>query len=134
MPELLWSFPGPSSNAPSTPPTGASTYTYNSYGQVVTATDPVGSTTTYGYYGPYSLLCYAAPPSVSATLGGSAPSCADANTDPTTDVDVDAGASGAPVGSTTYSYDVQGDTVSSTVDAADIGTNADPQTTTSPTT
>ena len=131
LPELLWSFPGPSSNPPSSPPAGSTTYTYNNFGQVVTATDPVGSTTTYGYYGPYSLLCYAAPPSVSATLGGSAPSCADANTDPATDVDVDAGASGAPIGSTTYSYDVQGNTVSTTVDAADGGSNADPQTTTS---
>ena len=131
LPELLWSFPGPSSNAPSSPPTGASTYTYNSYGQVVTSTDPAGSATTYGYYGPYSLLCYVAPPSVSATLGSSPPSCAAANTDPGTDVDVDASASGAPVGSTTYSYDVQGDTVSTTVDVADTATNADPQTTTS---
>ena len=122
--ELLWSYPGPSSNAPSSPPQGASSYTYNDYGQVLTATNPLGDVTTYGYYGAYSLLCYVAPPSVSIALGGSAPGCSG------TGANVDSGALGAPIGSTTYSYDAQGDVVASTLDAGDSGANADPQTTT----
>jgi RHS repeat-associated protein len=120
LPELLWSYPGPSSNSPSNPPLGSSVYAYNNFGQVTSATDPVGSTTDFGYYATYSLLCYATPPSVSAGLGSS-PSCGGA----------DSGASGAPVGATAYSYDAMGNVAATTLDVFDSGANADVQTTTS---
>ena len=60
--ELLWSFPGPSSNAPGDAPAGSWAYTYNAYGQVLTATSPLSTSTnpqvtSYGYYvSDYSLL------------------------------------------------------------------------------
>jgi RHS repeat-associated protein len=128
LPELAWSYPGPSQNAASSPPTGASQYTYNSYGQVVTATDPMGNTTFYGYYSHYSLPCYEVSPVLGLSLGWTLvtapPSCSSSYST------YDSGANSAPVGSTTYSYDVQGDVTASTIDAGDTGANADPQTTT----
>ncbi len=130
LPELAWSYPGPSSNSSSSPPTGSSQYTYNSYGQVVTATDPMGNTTFYGYYSHFSSLCYvvspvlAATPALNWTLSTTPPSCSSSYTT------YDSGAVSAPVGSTTYNYDVQGDITGSTIDAGDTGTSADPQTTT----
>jgi RHS repeat-associated protein len=128
VPEMEWSFPGPSSDATSTGPSGSSQYTYNSFGQVVTATDPMGNTTYYGYYSHYSLPCY----EVSAVLAGrlgwttstTPPSCSSSSTV------YDAGAISAPTDSTTYSYDEQGDVTGSTIDSGDSGANADPQTTT----
>jgi len=132
LPELLWSYPGPSSNPPATPPSGASIYTYNSFGQVTSATDPTGATditgaqgtsiTDYGYYPTDSLACYVAPPSVSINLSTPPPNCTGTS---------DAGATGAPTGSTTFSYDPQGDIVGTTVDANDTGSLSDTQTTTS---
>jgi RHS repeat-associated protein len=128
LPELAWSYPGPSSNAASSPPTGASRYTYNGYGQVVSATDPMGNTTFYGYYSHYSLLCYEISPvlglSLGWTLSTTPPSCSSSYST------YDSGAISAPVGSTTYSYDVLGDITASTIDAGDSGANADPQATT----
>lgn len=123
LPELLWSFPGPSSNGATSPPSGAWVYTYNSFGQVLTATDPLGNATTYAYYPNYSLLCYVAPPSLSASMG-TPPACSSSSTS------IDTGAVGAPVGSTTYSYDAAGNVVSSTIDNGDSGASADVQTTT----
>jgi RHS repeat-associated protein len=128
LPELAWSFPGPSSNSSSSSPAGSSSYTYNSFGQVVTATDPLGTTTFYGYYSHYSLLCYRVKPMNAANLGWTSsstpPSCSSSSTT------YDSGAISAPVGSTTYSYDVPGDVVASTIDAGDTSANADVQTTT----
>ncbi|MGD0852979.1 MAG: RHS repeat-associated core domain-containing protein [Acidimicrobiales bacterium] len=128
LPELAWSYPGPSSNSSSSPPSGASRYTYNSYGQVVTATDPLGNTTYYGYYSHFSSLCYEVSPvlglSLGWTLSTTPPSCSSSYST------YDSGAVSAPVGSTTFSYDVQGDITGSTIDAGDTGANADPQTTT----
>ena len=131
--ELLWSFPGPTSNT-TTAPSGASNFTYNSFGQVVTATDPDGNVTSYGYYSNYSLLCYVAPPSVSASNGWTAtsssqpPSCTSAPTSSSPNLSVP---TGAPVGSTTYAYDLEGNVTSTIVDAGDTSAGADPQTTTS---
>ena len=128
LPELAWSFPGPSSNAASSPPTGASKYTYSSFGQVVTATDPLGNTTYYGYYTHYSQLCYVVSPvlgnSLAWTLATTPPACT------STATNYNIGAVSAPTGSTTYSYDIQGDIVGSTIDSGDTGASADVQTTT----
>ena len=121
LPELLWSFPGPASSSSTSAPPGSWTYSYNAYGQVETATDPLGNTTTYGYYQNDSLLCYVSPPSV-----GGNPELACASSSPLSDQ----GAVGAPAGSTTYSYDAQGDVVATTVDSNDPAPGADPQTTT----
>jgi RHS repeat-associated protein len=120
VPELLWSYPGYSTNGPTSPPSGSYVYTYNTYGQPVTETDPAGNVTNYGYYSSGSLLCYVAPPSV--TITGTPPSCGGA---PTTGP-----GSYAATGSTTYTYDTQGDTTNTTVDYNDTATGADPQTTT----
>ncbi len=61
---------------------------------------------------------------MSTALAGSSPSCSSSVSSS------DVNSLGAPVGSTAYSYDVQGDIISTTVDAGDSGANADPQTTT----
>jgi RHS repeat-associated protein len=123
--ELVWSYPGPSSNGASSPPPGSYVYTYNSVGQVLTSTDPLGNVTSYGYYANYSLPCFAVPPSVNGSLSAPAPTgCTSSSSS------VDAGAIGSPVGATTYSYDAQGDVVASTIDTNDTSANADSQTTT----
>jgi YD repeat-containing protein len=64
-PELLWSYPGTSSNGPTNPPSGSWVYTYNAAGQVATTKDPMGNTTTYGYYTSDHDPCYVAQPTVS---------------------------------------------------------------------
>jgi RHS repeat-associated protein len=117
--ELMWSYPG-SATTPGTAPTGSEVYTYNSYGQPVTATDPLGNVTTYGYYASGSKLCYVAPPTV--TISGSPPACSGTGT---------AGPSTTPaVGSTAFTYDSYGDVTAEAVDYLDTATGADPQTTT----
>jgi RHS repeat-associated protein len=130
--ELLWSFPGPTSNT-TTAPSGASVETYNSFGQVVTATDPLGNVTSYGYYGTYSLPCYVAPPSVSAFEGWTATSSAQPTSctnSPTSSTPTTSLPTGAPLGSTTYAYDLEGNVTATIVDVGDTGAGADPQTTT----
>jgi len=129
LPELLWSFPGPVASGTSTPPPGASIYTYNRFGQVKTQTDPVGNVTAYGYYGSYSQPCYVAPPSVSVANSWTSTSSPTHCT--SSSAAANAGALGAPTGATTFSYDAQGDVVSTTLDTSDVGAHADSQTTTS---
>ena len=128
IPELAWSYPGPSSNPSSSPPSGSSRYTYDSFGQAVTAIDPLGNITYYGYYANYSLLCYEVSPALAQRLGWTSstapPSCTSSYTT------YDSGAVGAPTGATTYNYDEQGDVAGQTIDAGDTGASADPQTTT----
>ena len=125
MNELLWSFPGPSNNSASSPPTGSYVYTYNSFGGMITSTDPLGNSTSYGYYTNNGLPCFVVPPSVNGTLSAPAATSCTSSTSP-----ADQGAVGAPTGATTYSYDVQGDEIGQTVDANDTSSNASPQTTT----
>jgi YD repeat-containing protein len=121
-PELIWSYPGSSSNGMQYPPSGSWVYTYAPSGLVSTATDPLGNVTAYQYYDGSSLeLCYVAPPTVADS--GSLPYCQDT---PTTGPGTT-----APVGSTVYTYDTSGDVTSTTVDYHDTATGADPQTTTS---
>ncbi|MGH9019569.1 MAG: RHS repeat-associated core domain-containing protein [Acidimicrobiales bacterium] len=116
-PELLWSYPGSSSNGPNSPPAGSSVYTYNRYGQAKTATDPLGNVTKYAYYSSGSDLCYVVPPTVT---GPPNPSCSNL---PWQGPDY-----GTPLGATTYTYDNQGDVVKASVDYLDTATGADPQT------
>ena len=82
------------------PPSGATTYTYDAYGDRLTATDPLGETTRYGYYN-NGLECWSAP----ATVTGSGSACANSGSSPT----------GAPPGATVYQYDSQGDRTLTTV-------------------
>lgn len=95
--ELCWSAaPGvniPNNASCSDPPINSTYYTYDSYGDQLSETDPLGNTTTSGYY-TNGLLCWTAPPTVT---GGT--SCPTTGSSP----------SGAPVGSTDYTYDSQGD-------------------------
>jgi RHS repeat-associated protein len=81
------------------PSSGATIYTYDTFGDLTSETDPMGNTTNYGYY-ENGLLCWEAPPSITAT--GTA--CANNGTSP----------SGAPSGATTYEYDAKGDVVNTT--------------------
>jgi RHS repeat-associated protein len=105
--ELCWSAaPGvsvPSNASCTNPPTGSTNYTYDAYGNQLSETDPLGNTTRNGYY-ENGLLCWTAPPTI--TAAGS--SCANDGSSPT----------GAPAGATTYTYDTQGDVVSTTVPAS----------------
>lgn len=119
-PELLWSYPGSSSNAPDDPPAGAWVYTYNTEYKLSSATDPLGNATHYGYYASYPKLCYIAPPTV--TISGSPPAC---HSWPWT------GPNNLPSGGVSaYTYDTDGDVTASYVDDADSSPGADPQTTT----
>jgi YD repeat-containing protein len=117
LPELLWSYPG-NATTPGSAPTGSEVYSYNSYGQPVTATDPLGNVTNYGYYASGSELCYVAPPTV--TISGSPPNCSGTGT---------AGPSTTPaVGSAAFTYDSKGDITAEAIDYRDTTTGADPKT------
>jgi YD repeat-containing protein len=122
LPELLWSYPGYSTNGPSSPPSGSEVYTYDSLGDVVTETDPLGNETKFGYYGG-QVLCYVEPPSVAAGTGapGSCPGSGGRFSGLGT---------APPPGSTAYTYDNYGDIAATYVDYDDTATGADPQTTT----
>jgi YD repeat-containing protein len=119
FPELLWSYPGSSSNGPTNPPSGSWVYTYNSSGQVLTATDPLGDKTTYGYFASDDDPCFVAQPTVS--MSGYSSSCTGYGT---------AGPMYAPPGSTGYKYDDYGNVIATYVDYIDSSNGADPQTTT----
>jgi RHS repeat-associated protein len=106
--ELCWSIPlakGTSfpSNSCTSPPSGSTSYTYDADGHQLSETDPLGNTTHEGYYS-NGILCWTALPTV--TTSGTP--CANNGTSP----------SGAPSGATTYTYDTQGDAISTTVPAA----------------
>jgi RHS repeat-associated protein len=119
LPELMWSYPG-NATFPGTAPSGSEIYTYNSYGQTVTGTDPLGNVTNYGYYASGGELCYVAPPTIS--ISGSPPTCSGTGTaGPSTT---------APVGSTAFTYDGYGDVTAQSKDYSDTATGADPQATT----
>lgn len=124
LPELLWSYPGASSNGPFSPPSGSEVYTYSSKGYVQTETDPLGHETKLGYYSVGQVLCYAEPATVAAGTG--AP-----NVCPYTSGTFSSPGSTPPVGSSVLQYDKYGDTTSTSVDYLDTATGADPQTTTS---
>jgi RHS repeat-associated protein len=124
LPELLWSYPGASSNSPNDPPSGSEVYTYSSNGFVQTETDPMGNVTKFGYYSTSQVPCYVEPPTVAAGTGAPA-EC------PYTVGEFNDPGSTPPVGSTVFQYDKYGDTTSTAVDYDDTATGADPQTTTS---
>jgi RHS repeat-associated protein len=124
LPELLWSYPGSSSNGPSNPPSGSEVYTYDSLGYVQTKTDPLGNVTKFGYYAGGQVLCYVEPPTVAAGTGSP-------STCPLSGGRFSGPGSTPPVGSTAYSYDNYGDISAMYFDYVDTATGADPQTTTS---
>jgi RHS repeat-associated protein len=124
LPELLWSYPGSSTNGPLSPPSGSEVYTYDSQGYVQSETDPLGNITKFGYYTGGQVLCYVEPPTV-AVGTGSPGTCS------LTSGEFSGPGSTPPVGSTAYSYDDYGDTSGITVDFGDTATGSDPQTTTS---
>jgi RHS repeat-associated protein len=106
--ELCWSAPPgtavtASMSCTDPPSSGATTYSYDADGHQLSETDPLANTSRSGYY-ENGLLCWTAPPTVTAT--GSP--CANNGTSPT----------GAPAGATTYTYDAQGDVISTTVPAS----------------
>ena len=90
--ELCWTA-APNVTVPldascSSPPFGSTYYTYDSNGNQLSETDPLGNTTYSGYYA-NGLLCWTA----EATVGNGSP-CSGSGTSP----------SGAPTGSTAYEY------------------------------
>ncbi len=134
--ELCWTAAAGSTipaNASCTnpPPRGAgypdnvvTSYTYDSFGHVTSMTDPLGNVTRYGYYTATGLLCWTAPPTVTAS-GSPCTSVATSATSPATP------GTNAPVGSTALSYDWYGNTVASTTDYGDTASGAPVLTTTS---
>jgi RHS repeat-associated protein len=94
--ELCWTAPGneSSDSCSGTPPSDATVYGYDNFGDVTSATDPYGNETRYGYDDDL-MICWVAPPTI--TTGGSA--CGDPTAKPTE----------APAGATAYQYDDQGD-------------------------
>jgi RHS repeat-associated protein len=119
--QLVWSYPGASSNGYNNPPAGSWVYTYNGNNEVIRATDPLGNMTSYGYYTSDHDPCFVAPPTVS--MHGKTNSCGTYGT---------YGPWGyAPIGSTAFTYDVYGDVSATGVDFGDTSPGADPQTTTS---
>lgn len=111
LPELMWSYPGSSTNGFSTPPYGSEVYTYDSYGNVSSTTDPVGNATSYSYYASSGLTCIESPPTVSSVPS----SCAGSGI---------GGPGIAATGTTTYTYDAFGDVVNQTRDYGDGTTTA----------
>jgi RHS repeat-associated protein len=89
------------------PPSGSTSYTYDSAGNQLTETDALGNATHDGYYA-NGMLCWEAPPTV--TTAGS--SCSGSSP------------SGAPMGSTAYTYDPDGDLGTTVVDYGD-GSNTE---------
>ena len=90
--ELCWTA-APNVTVPldascSSPPFGSTSYTYDSNGNQLSETDPLGNTTYSGYYA-NGLLCWTA----EATVGNGSP-CSGTGSSP----------SGAPTGSTAYEY------------------------------
>lgn len=106
--ELCWSArPGisiPANVTCSSPPAGSTSYTYDSDGNKISMTDPLGNTTRYGYYlsGTFpGRLCWTAPPTVTSSGSaclGSSPSGA------------------APTGATAYEYDANGNLTANITD------------------
>jgi RHS repeat-associated protein len=123
LPELLWSYPGSSSNGPSNPPSGSEVYTYNTSGFVETESDPLGNVTKFGYYTGNEIPCYVEPPTVAAGTGSPA-SC------PSDEGSLSPGTT-PPVGSTAYAYDSYGDRTATYVDYGDTASGSDPHATTS---
>ncbi|HEV3267260.1 MAG TPA: hypothetical protein VGZ68_02550, partial [Acidimicrobiales bacterium] len=117
--QLLWSYPGSSSNGPTNPPAGSWAYAYNANNEVIRATDPLGNVTSYGYYSSDLDPCFVAPPTVS--MHGHTNSCNPYGPN---------GPNTAPVGSTAYTYDTYGNVVATNVDYSDTSPGSDPQTTT----
>jgi RHS repeat-associated protein len=94
--EMCWSAPGnytPTCGIDSAP-SGATTYEYDDDGDVISATDPLGNTTNYGYDDDM-LLCWVAPPTVSVPDDPPPSPCGAPNAEPEQ----------APPGSTAYQYD-----------------------------
>ena len=114
FPELLWSYPGSSSNGPSNPPSGSWVYTYNTLGQEVTATDPLGNETHFGYYASDDDPCYVAEPTVSVSRYTS--SCTGYGTSGPSNIN----SLKAPPGSTAYTYDGYGNVIVTNVDFGDV--------------
>ncbi len=96
--QLCWSYIGNSSNACASPPSGATVYAYDSRGNVLTVTDPVGNVTTNSYSAA-NRLCW-------TLQGSSANACAS-----------------APSGSTQHTYDANGNGLTVTDPNGNLTTN-----------
>ncbi len=116
--ELCWTaLPGvatPASSSCKNPPAGSTSYTYDAYGHELTSTDPLGYVTRSNYWTTTGLLCWTAPPTVTATGG----TCNGSGVVASAPTAAPAGLAGAPVGSTFYEYDRNGSPVFTDVAAA----------------
>jgi RHS repeat-associated protein len=80
--EVCWMYQGSSTNSCSSPPSGATTYSYDSNGRLVSTTNAAGATVTYGYDASSNVACVSYP-------NGSGNTCS---------------SSGTPTGVVRYSY------------------------------
>ena len=107
--ELCWTAPAGTFIGPDVscaqPPSGSTTFSYDSYGDQTSETDSMGNTTRSGYYA-NGLLCWTAPPTVTAPGG---PCSGNGTGGP---------GSASPAGATAYAYNLQGDVTTKTVAAA----------------
>jgi RHS repeat-associated protein len=65
--ERCWMFQGSSTNACGSPPSGATTYSYDTSGRLVSETNAAGATDTYGYDASSNLTCVSYPNTASDT-------------------------------------------------------------------
>ncbi|MGD0441859.1 MAG: beta-propeller fold lactonase family protein [Acidimicrobiales bacterium] len=69
--QVCWMYQGSSTNSCSSPPSGATTYTYDNNGRLVSTTNAAGATVTYGYDASSNLACVSYPNSSGNTCSSS---------------------------------------------------------------
>jgi RHS repeat-associated protein len=69
--ERCWMYQGSSTNSCSSPPAGATTYSYDTSGRLVSETNSAGATVTYGYDASSNLACLSYPNSLDNTCSSS---------------------------------------------------------------
>jgi RHS repeat-associated protein len=69
--QLCWMYQGSSANACSSPPSGATTYSYDSSGRLVSETNAAGATVTYAYDASSNLACVSYPNTAGNTCSSS---------------------------------------------------------------
>jgi RHS repeat-associated protein len=69
--QVCWMYQGSSTNSCSTPPSGATTYSYDSSSRLISSTNSAGATVTYGYDASSNVACASYPNSSGNTCSSS---------------------------------------------------------------